>query len=30
MEQTNKGMSGNQLKLFAMLAMKIDNYTSEI
>ena len=30
MEQTNKGLSGNQLKLFAMLAMTVDHFTSVI
>ena len=30
MEQTNKGLSGNQLKLIAMLAMTVDHFTSVI
>ena len=30
MEQTSKGLSGNQLKLFAMLAMTVDHFTSVI
>ena len=30
MKQTNKGLSGNQLKLFAMLAMTVDHFTSVI
>ena len=30
MEQTNKGLSGNQLKLFAMLAMTVDHFISVI